>query len=115
MRKLLFLAFFVSAIASAQIKIQPINAGFPAKQATDLLVRVLPFETTATTCQLYWELRKIIPEVKDGENVATPEVIEHLAEGNLQLTEPEFALWGADNTYLESIVLDKLGLTRKIE
>jgi len=95
---------FVSSISFAQIKINPVSVGYPSKQATDLLVRVLPFETTSKTCQLYWELAAVDTETR-----------ERLAGGNIQLSEPEFALWAADNTYLESLVLEKLNLTRKIE
>ncbi len=70
----------------------------------------MPFETTDKTCQLYWQLKRIEPATEN-----TPEKVEILAEGNLALTEPEFELWSADNTYLESIVLEKLSLTRKID
>lgn len=104
MKKLLLLLLLVSASAFSQIKINPVYAGYPPKLATDLLVRVLPFDTNAKTCQLYWELA-IVDEEKR----------EQLAEGNIQLTETEFTNWGSSNAYIEDIVLSRLALTRKTE
>jgi len=104
MKKLLLLLLFVSTASFAQIKIVPVYAGYPPKLATDLLVRVLPFDTNAKTCQLYWELAIVSDETR-----------EQLAEGNIQLTEAEFAAWGSDNAYIENVVLSKLALTRKPE
>jgi len=80
------------------MKIENVNIGWPIKVGTDLMVRVLPFETNAVSCGTYYE-------IKDENS-------ELLASGNIYLTEAEFAAWAADNTYVEDIVLNKLGLTR---
>lgn len=82
------------------MKIKDFITGLPAKTGTDLLVRVMPFETSATTCGLYYELH--------GE-------LGMLANGNLQLTEEEFTNWAEDNTYIEDLALVKLGLERAEE
>jgi hypothetical protein len=104
MKQLLFLLLFVSAISFGQIKINPVPVGYPAKQATDLSVLVMPFSTDAKTCQLYYQLKNIVDE---KETV--------LADGNLSLTEAEFTAWGQSNKYLEDLALTKLSLTRKPE
>ena len=87
----------------AQIIISPICIGLPAntKEATHLVVKVMPFETTAKTCSIYWQLNDISNS--------------KLLEGDFILTEVQFTTWGADNQYIEDLVLTKLGLTRKIE
>lgn len=108
MKKLLFLLLLISTATFAQIKINPVPVGYPVKQATDLLVRVLPFDTNAKTCQLYWEMKNVT--VQDEQ---TTESV--LAVGNLGLSEQEFCDWGHDNKYIEDLVLQKLNLTRKTE
>lgn len=80
------------------MKIENVNIGWPIQVATDLMVRVLPFETSAVSCGTYYEIKT--------------EAGELLASGNIQLTEEEFSEWSQDNTYVENIVLNKLGLTR---
>ncbi len=80
------------------MKIKPIPLGLPTQIATDLMVRILPFETDATTCDTYYEV--------SSESGAI------LAIGNIHISEEQFALWGQDNTYIEDIVLEELGLER---
>lgn len=92
---------FVSTMSFGQIKIEPVATGWPSKQATDLMVRVMPFETDAKTCGLYYELKA--------------ETGELLSNGNLQLTEAEFEGWGQSNTYIEDLALTRLYLQRKQE
>ena len=100
MKKLFILSLLLFTVLSfGQIKIEPISIGWPAKQATDLMVRVMPFETTALTCDLYYELRDC-----DGSV---------LTNGNLSLSESQFAAWSEDNRFIENIALSKLLLTRK--
>jgi hypothetical protein len=83
------------------MKIKPIFTGIPQQEATDLLIRVMPFETDAKTCSLYWAVSS-----EEGQQ---------LSDGNLGLTEQEFAEWGQSNLYIEELALEKLGLTRKID
>jgi len=83
------------------MKINTVLTGIPQKEATDLLIRVMPFETDATTCGLYWW-------ITDAEGA-------QLTEGNIYLTEQEFTDWGFQNVYLEDLVLAQLNLTRKTE
>ena len=77
-------------------QIQPIT--FPISgEATQLMVRVLPFETDATICGIYYEL-----QTKEGKC---------LTNGNYGLTEAEFDNWGQDNNYINELVATFLGVT----
>lgn len=80
------------------IQITQIQTGIPVKTATQLEVRVLTFNTDATTATIYYSVKS--------------EVNETLTDGNIQMTEQEFTDWGADNTFVEEIVLNRLGLER---
>ena len=90
---LLFLATFT---LTAQ-KIVPVKIGID-KVADSLSVSVMTFKTTAKTCQLYYEIYDLKKEKID--------------DGNLSLTESEFALWGETNKYIENLALSKLNLVR---
>jgi len=75
--------------------IQPIT--FPiVGEATKLEVLVLNFATDAVTCSTYYRI--------------TTEDNKTCLEGNYTLTEAEYAAWGADNTYVDEVVADYLGL-----
>lgn len=78
-------------------KIQPIN--FPLNQgtATEMSVLILNFETSATTCTTYYELKN-----EEGKV---------LSNGNYTLTEEEFSAWGNDNTWVETCVANAIGVT----
>ena len=79
-------------------KINPVQIGI-GKVADSVSVSVITFKTTDKTCQLYYQ---ILNEKKIK-----------IDEGNLSLTEEEFAQWGETNIYIEDLALRKLGLTRK--
>ena len=77
-------------------KIQPVV--FPIiGTATDLEVRVLPFNMEDTTAAFYY-----IVNTEEGRKCT---------EGNLTMDETEFAAWGADNMYVLDWAANKLGLT----
>jgi len=78
-------------------KIQPIT--FPLNQgtATEMSVLILNFETSATTCTIYYEL-------KTEEGTV-------LSNGNYTLTEQEFEAWGTDNAWVETCVANAIGVT----
>ena len=78
-------------------KIQPIVFPLNAGTATELTVLILNFETTATTCTTYYEL-------KSDEGAV-------LTNGNYTLTEQEFAAWGTDNEYVAECVANAIGVT----
>jgi hypothetical protein len=65
---------------------------------TQIDVLILPFQTDALTCSTYYKLC-----AEDGKQ---------LAEGNLSLTEEQFANWGTDNSYVSDIVINELGLEK---
>jgi hypothetical protein len=77
-------------------KIQPITFPLNAGTATEMSVLILNFETSATTCTTYYELK-----TEEG-NV--------LSNGNYTLTEDEFAEWGTDNTWVETCVANAIGV-----
>jgi hypothetical protein len=78
-------------------KIQPIV--FPLNQgtATEMSVLILNFETDATTCTTYYEIKTDEGKV--------------LSNGNYTLTTAEFAAWGEDNTWVEQCVANAIGVT----
>ena len=82
-------------------KIQPIVFPLNAGTATEMSVLILNFETSATTCTTYYELK----------TEATEEVpAKVLSNGNYTLTEQEFAEWGNDNTWVEQCVANAIGV-----
>lgn len=80
------------------IQIEPILLGLPSKEATNIMIRPLINSTTDTTCNTYYEVRSDLNEV--------------LASGNISLSEEEYEAWGADNSYLDNLIISKLGLTK---
>ena len=82
-------------------KIQPIVFPLNAGTATEMSVLILNFQTDATTCTTYYELK----------SEATEEVPSKvLSNGNYTLTEEEFAAWGEDNTWVETCVANAIGV-----
>jgi hypothetical protein len=79
------------------MNIQPVEIQFLGT-ATQLIVRVLSFDTSATTCSLYYELQ-------DENGV-------QLIAKNYTLTTGEFTTWTSDNIYLEDLICNMLGLTK---
>ena len=83
-------------------KIQPIVFPLNAGTATEMSVLILNFETTATTCTTYYELK----------SEGTEEVpLKVLSNGNYTLTEEEFAAWGESNEWVEQCVANAIGVT----
>jgi hypothetical protein len=78
-------------------KIQPIVFPLNAGTATEMTVLILGFETDATTCTTYYEIKTDEGKV--------------LSNGNYTLTEEEFAEWGTDNTWVETCVANAIGVT----
>jgi len=79
------------------IAIEPVV--FPLNQgtATRMSVLVLQFETTAVTCQTYWQLL-----TEDGQQ---------LSQGNYTLTPEQFNDWGQDNNVVNEYVAEAIGVT----
>jgi len=83
-------------------KIQPVIFPLNAGTATEMTVLILNFETDATTCTTYYELK----------SEATDEVAAKvLSNGNYTLTEQEFAAWGTDNEWVAECVANSIGVT----
>ena len=83
-------------------KIQPITFPLNAGTATEMSVLILNFETSATTCTTYYELKSEATE-------ETPSKV--LSNGNYTLTEQEFSSWGEDNKHVETCVANAIGVT----
>jgi predicted secreted protein len=79
------------------ITIKPTSLGVLGT-AEQLQVTVHGFTTDATTTGTYWALK-----TAEGKQIA---------EGNYNLTEDEFEAWGADNSYIEEIILSQLNLEK---
>lgn len=94
------------------INISPVPVGYPAVEANGIEIRILPFQTNATTCSTYYELINVteIPSEIEGEEPTVSKI--RLAEGNYILTEEEYSNWGDDNVVVENAVLSNLKLTR---
>jgi hypothetical protein len=78
-------------------KIKPVIFPLNAGTATEMSVLILNFETNATTCTTYYELK-----TEEGKV---------LSNGNYTLTEDEFAAWGTDNSYIAECVAKAIGVT----
>ena len=81
------------------IQIKPKEVGLPLRTATQLRVTSDKMQSNATTCILHFEFFDI-------ENSL-------IYSGNLTMTEEEFEAWGADNTYIEDLVITRLELERE--
>ena len=77
-------------------KIQPVIFPLNAGTATEMTVLILNFETDATTCTTYYELK-----TEEGKV---------LSNGNYTLTEEEFKAWGNDNEWVAECVANSIGV-----
>lgn len=84
------------------INIQPVTI-FSKGTADKLILKVLDFEMTANTATFYYAL---VDTVSPSNNSFIT-----LLDGNIEMTESEFANWGADNQYCINWAASKLGLT----
>ena len=78
-------------------KIQPITFPLNAGTATEITVLILNFETSATTCTTYYELKS--------------DEVTVLTNGNYTLTTSEFEAWGTDNEWVTECVAKAIGVT----
>ena len=83
-------------------KIQPVVFPLNAGTATEMSVLILNFETSATTCTTYYELKS------EGTEEVPAKV---LSNGNYTLTEEEFAAWGLDNSWVAQCTANAIGVT----
>jgi hypothetical protein len=81
------------------VEIKTTQAGYPLEDANQILIRPIIEDTTDKICSTHWKLFN-----KDGKIIS---------DGNIPITEEEYALWGDTNDSLEDIVLGKLNLERK--
>jgi len=79
------------------VAIKPVPFQVPKGLATRMTVKVLEFETDATTCTTYWQL-------------LTEEGVQ-LSQGNYTLTEEQFLTWGTDNSVVNQYVAEAIGVT----
>jgi hypothetical protein len=79
------------------ITIKPTSLGVLGT-AEQLQVTVHGFLTNAKTTGTYWALK-----TAEGNQIA---------EGNYSLTEDEFEAWGADNSYIDELILSHLNLEK---
>jgi len=79
------------------IAIEPVPFQVPQGVATRMTVKVLEFETDATTAGTYWRLL-----TEEGEQ---------LQQGNYYMTEEQFLTWGTDNSVVNQYVAEAIGVT----
>lgn len=79
------------------IAIKPVEFEVPKGIATRMTVKVLEFETSATSTNTYWRLL-----TEEGEQ---------LQQGNYYMTEEQFAEWGKDNSVVNQYVAEAIGVT----
>jgi len=79
------------------VAIEPVAYPLNEGTATRMTVLVLNFETTATTCQTYYELL-----TEEGKC---------LKADNYTLTPEQFAAWGLDNNVVNEYVAEAIGVT----
>lgn len=109
------------------IEIKPIKVWRPVVDANYLRVRPIIGSTTDKSCNTYYEIgmktansrvKDVVTKDEEGNDIITPTTIIDwyinvvLQTGNHQITEEEYAERWLDNTYIEDIVLDYLGLER---
>lgn len=82
------------------INIEKITLGLPPQNGVKILIRPLIGSTTDITCNVYYE-------VLSSEN-------QNLASGSIFVNEENYATWGADNVFIEDLVLKELGLVRDL-
>lgn len=80
------------------IPIEPVLLGLPTKEGVKMMIRPIINSTTDTSCNTYYEIYS--------------EIGESLANGNVPISEEDYALWSDDNTFIEDVVIKYLGLTR---
>ena len=79
------------------IQIKTILVGLPAQEADGITIRPIIDSTTALECNTYFE-------ILSGSIM--------LLNGNFPITSEQYKAWGKDNTFIENIVLNGLGLER---
>jgi hypothetical protein len=89
------------------IQIKPILVGLPQQEATAVVIRPIIDTTTAIECNTYYE---VVSVVFNEEGQVSGGAV--LASGNYPINEEQYAAWGADNSFIENIVLSGLGLER---
>lgn len=82
------------------VEIEPVKVGLPPKIANQLVVKVESFYTDAKTAAVFYSLQN--------------KECEELLYGTYEMTEEEYNGWEGDNTYVEDVVLNYLGLKRRI-
>ena len=70
-------------------------------------------KSSEATPNFYWEVKKATPYAIDEVQTEIPG--ETVLEGNLSMTKEEYALWGADDSYVIDWALAKLGFVEVIE
>ena len=83
------------------IEIQPIT--IPTQGiAVAMILKCEVLDMTATTAKFYYEL------ISEGSYNSPHKV---LLSGNIEMTEAEYELWGADNNYCIQWAANKLNIT----
>ena len=82
------------------VEIEPVKVGLPPQVANHITVKLEAFYTNAKTASAFYSIQN--------------KEFEELLSGNYELTEQEYDGWEGDNVYVEDLVLNYLGLKRRI-
>jgi hypothetical protein len=93
------------------IKIQDIN--IPTKGIGKyFLIKVISLDLPNSTPTFYWQVQTEFIDIGEADEQPTAMPGFNVIEGNLTMTESEYALWGTDDNYVVDWALEKLGFTR---
>jgi hypothetical protein len=95
------------------IKIVEVIINLPKRVANCLGVNIQGFPTSAESVNVSWTLYSRIIH-KGPSGIQSLPYYETVGQGELALTKEEYANWGADNSYLEDLVIAYLGLERDL-
>jgi hypothetical protein len=91
-------------------KVQPVDVALLGT-INNLTVKTLSFGAEDKTAVLYYELSEVTEVTESQEDTMNRSTYKMISNGNYNMTEAEFAAWGEDNSYLNTLVATHLGLT----
>ena len=93
------------------VKIKDIN--IPTKGVGKyFFIRVINLELPNNTPTFYWQVMTEIADISEADEQPTYIPGIQVLEGNLSMTESEYALWGTDDNYVVDWALNQLNFQR---
>jgi hypothetical protein len=76
------------------------------------LIKVISLDLPNSTPTFYWQVQTEFIDISEAGELAAAIPGITILEGNLTMTESEYALWGTDDNYVVDWALNKLGIER---